>query len=450
MSLAALLALGFVAPLHAQEPARAALVAPWQQYADPAEAGWEAAGLEQARRRAVECGSAAVLVVQSGHVVAAWGAIDFPFKTASIRKSLYSLVCGIARDRGRFDLEKTVGELGLDDLQPLNEVEKTARVRDLLAARSGIYHASAYETEANLALRPARGSVLPGELWNYNNWDFNTVPAVFEAQTGTPLAQAFDEGLARPLGFEDFDASLHVFSWLEPSLSRYPALLFRVSARDLARIGVLVLDEGMWHGTRLVSAEWIHLSTSPVTVFEPGHERRAGNGYGFMWWVLPARPEAETAWEQQRRIAAKGAGGHLLAILPELDLVIVHRPDTDTQGGVSDERASALYDALLRARKGEPSATPLLVPLAPQPLGEGAPRPLRRRSPVPAAELAAVAGRWEEEEGDGALTLFVHGERLFVRREGVRLMEAELFLGEDGHLFSPEAPVEVEVLERNG
>ncbi len=447
---AASLSLGQASPPAAQEPARAAPDGPWLQYADPAQAGWAPEGLELARRKAVESVSAAVLVVQSGHVVAAWGALDFPFKTASIRKSLYSLVCGILHDRGRFELEKTVGELGLDDLQPLTEVEKTARVRDLMAARSGVYHPSAYETESNLALRPPRGSVRPNELWNYNNWDFNAVPVAFERLAGMPLAQAFEELLARPLGLEDFDASLHVFSWLEPSLSRFPALLFRLSARDLARIGVLVLDEGTWRGTRLVSAEWIRLSTSPITVFEAGHDRREGNGYGLMWWVLPARPAEQSVWERHHRIAAKGAGGHLLAILPELDVVIVHRPDTDSGGGVSDARTTALYEALLQARRGAPAPAPLLAPLAPQPLGGAAPRPLRLRSPVPAARVAAVEGRWEEEQGDGALTLFAHEARLFVRREGGRILEAELFLDGSGHLYSPEAPVEIEVLEEEG
>lgn len=139
---------------------------------------------------------------------------------------------------------------------------------------------------------------------------------------------------------------------------------------------------------QLVSAEWIELSTSPITTFGPGHERGEGNGYGFMWWILPADPGAK---------------------VPE----------------------------------------PELVPLTPSPLG-AAPRPRRPFKDVPAAEIAAVVGVWLEESGSARLELFEAEGRLFARRRAQRLLEAELRLGTDGLLFAPEAPVAVEVLARDG
>lgn len=422
--------------------------APWRQYADPAEAGWSPERLEELRRRAAGQGSAALLVVQGGHVVAAWGAIDVPFKLASMRKSVYSLVCGVFHGRGSFRLDATLAELGIDDLRALSESEKGARVHDLMAARSGVYHPAAYETESNAAARPERGSASPGSAWYYNNWDFNCVPVAFERMCGVPLVRALEDELLVPLGCQDFVAARDAFEFLEPSLSRHPAQLLRMSARDVARLGELVRLGGTSGERQLVPADWIELATSPITTFGPGHERGEGNGYGFMWWILPARSGADSVWDRHARILAKGAGGQLLALVPDLELTLVHFADTDATRGLSDPQVVGLLGSLLEAREAEPVAAPTLVPLAPQPLG-APPRPRRTHADVPAAEIAAVAGRWGDGDG-GRIELFEHAGRLFARRHEKRVLEAELRLGSDGHLFAPEAPVDVEVLAREG
>jgi len=69
---------------------------------------------------------------------------------------------------GKIDLSSTLKELGIDDLTPLTEVEKTATVKDLLSARSGVYIEAAGEAPSMKAVRPARGSDAPGTFWYYN------------------------------------------------------------------------------------------------------------------------------------------------------------------------------------------------------------------------------------------------------------------------------------------
>lgn len=421
----------------------------WSQFADPAEAGWSPEKLEGLRARAAAQGSGAVLVVQGGNVVAAWGAVDFPFRLASLRKSVYSLVCGIYEQRGAFRLDATLAELEIDDLQALSAREKEARVVDLMAARSGVYHPAAYETDDNAAARPARGSAAPDSAWYYNNWDFNCVPVVFERLCGLPFAQALQQDLLGPLGCQDFDVERDAFEFLEPGKSRHPALLLRMSARDLARLGELVRREGRLGDAALLSSSWIEFSTSPITVFGPGHVRGEGNGYGLMWWILPARPDAAAAWDRPLRIMGSGRGGQLLVIVPELELTFVHLADTEGTPGLSDEQTVGLLGSLMEAREAEPEPEPTLVPLASLPLGTP-PRPRRTFQSVPADEIAAVVGAWREEQGAGKLELFEHAGRLFARRRGTRVLEAELRRGVDGRLFAPEAPVELEVLAREG
>jgi CubicO group peptidase (beta-lactamase class C family) len=87
-----------------------------------------------------------------------------------VRKSLLSALVGIGVAEGRIRLGETIGALGIDDRDPgLTETEKEATIRDLLMARSGIYHPAAYEAPDMKARRQQRGSHPPGSFWYYNN-----------------------------------------------------------------------------------------------------------------------------------------------------------------------------------------------------------------------------------------------------------------------------------------
>ena len=114
--------------------------AEWQ-HVDPAAAGWSADELKAAEEWSGHMGSTAVVVIQHGAVVAEWGDIAAKTQLASVRKSLLSALIGIAVERRQIVLDQPIGELGIDDNEPsLTAEEKTATVRELPEARSGIYH----------------------------------------------------------------------------------------------------------------------------------------------------------------------------------------------------------------------------------------------------------------------------------------------------------------------
>src|SRR5512139_3144007 len=156
-----------------------------------------------------------------------------------MRKSVMSALYGIYVAEGKIELSSTLKELGIDDLTPLTEAEKTATVKDLLSARSGVYIEAAGEAPSTKAVRPARGSHSPGTFWYYNNWDFNVLGAIFERLTKTNLFREFKERIADPIGMEDlrFEDTRYVSG----ADSVYPAYPFRLTARDLARMGLLFL-----------------------------------------------------------------------------------------------------------------------------------------------------------------------------------------------------------------
>jgi CubicO group peptidase (beta-lactamase class C family) len=110
---------------------------------------------------------------------------------------------GIAVSDGEVQLDDTMARLGIDDVPPsLSQAEQQATVRDLLEARSGIYHPANYETNEMVTRRPARGSHPPGTFWFYNNWDFNALGAIYEHATGTSVFGGFAWQIARPIGMQ--------------------------------------------------------------------------------------------------------------------------------------------------------------------------------------------------------------------------------------------------------
>jgi CubicO group peptidase (beta-lactamase class C family) len=91
---------------------------------------------------------------------------------------------GIAAGRGEIDLSQNLAQLRIDDNEPsVSAEEKTATVRDLLEARSGVCHAALFETPSMAARRPPRHSHPAGTFWYYNNWDFNALGAIYERAT---------------------------------------------------------------------------------------------------------------------------------------------------------------------------------------------------------------------------------------------------------------------------
>ena len=155
-----------------------------------------------------------------------------------------SLVAALAHFDVSFMAWVLLGALGAyiaDDLD-LTASEKGARVRDLLQARSGVYHAALYETPDMAKMRPPRGSHPPGTFWYYNNWDFNVLGDIYQRVTGEGLFTAIEHRLARPLGWRDFDALRHIQWGYEPASPRFGAYNMWMSARDMVTLGQLLLD----------------------------------------------------------------------------------------------------------------------------------------------------------------------------------------------------------------
>ncbi len=300
----------------------------WSKAPSPEHLGWSATKLAEARAYAATLDTAAVMIVDDGVVVDTWGEVTRPFQCHSMRKSLMSGLVGVQVDRGVLDLARTMAELGIDDTAPtLTSEEKSATVGDLIKARSGIYHPALGESPGMQATRPRRHGHPPGTFWYYNNWDFNALGTIFEQETGTGIFDAFARDFAAPLRMEDFDLAdcrtLTSVDYGAADISVHRYYLFRMSARDLARFGLLFLRDGRWQERQILSPAWVQESTS-------AHSRIGSHRwYGYMWWAGTREGLFPGVQVKGHCYHASGWGGHKLIVLPFRKLVVVHRVNTD-------------------------------------------------------------------------------------------------------------------------
>ncbi|MCP4204978.1 MAG: serine hydrolase, partial [bacterium] len=257
--LVGLLVLSALAPPSALEAAGE----DWPRYETPEEAGFSSARLAEAESywRGLEAASvASFFLVYKGRVLAAYGSESYNYWCHSVRKSLLSTLYGIHVEKENIDLESTIEELGIDDDPPLTREERRATVSDLIKARSGVYHEAACETQGMRDERPERGSHAAGTFWYYNNWDFNALGTIFRQQTGRDIFKEFKRRIARRVGMQDFRVSRCEY-FEQRQFSIHPCYTFRMSARDRARFGQLILQRGRWANRQIIPEAWIDEST---------------------------------------------------------------------------------------------------------------------------------------------------------------------------------------------
>jgi CubicO group peptidase (beta-lactamase class C family) len=283
-------------------------------------------------------------------------------------------------------LAATMGELGIDDNAPsLTEVEKGATVLQLLEARSGIYHPALYETAKMKERRPERHSHEPGTFWYYNNLDFNGLGTIFEQVAHKGVYDDFKQLIATPIGMEDYEVADGVYVTGADSIHRaYP---FRMTARDMARFGLLFLHGGQWNGEQVVPATWVKDSVTSHS------DAGTSGGYGYLWWVSKGGVHLPGVTLPEGSYSARGSGGHYILVIPPLDLVIVHRVNTDIEErSVSSAQFGELVRRILLAYEPpqevgpEPDALNRILPV------------LMSRHHVPGAAMLGIAeGRiaWE-------------------------------------------------------
>jgi len=248
-------------------------------------------------------------------------------RTWSTAKSIASTLIGMLVDRGDLALD---APLPFDDWQPAmngsgDDPRTAITLRHVLNMASGLYPVdndrcsvigsclSYFAGKSTVQGALNRGLVrAPGTHWDYENYD--TLLGVRAMKTALGSEQAYLEFPRRALfdkiGMRNTVSGVDRFGDFVFSSQVY------TNARDLARLGLLYLNDGMWDGERLLSDEWIEFSRTPAPATADD-----GGFYGGQWWLVPddrtdIPPDA---------YSTAGHRGQYTIVVPSHDLVIVRR-----------------------------------------------------------------------------------------------------------------------------
>ena len=287
---------------------------------------WDAEKLDEAFQFACELGSTNLIVATNGEVIKSMGELDKPLRLHSVRKALLSAIVAqhVGTGPNQINLETTLAELEINDKpNPLTPLQQQAKVLYLLKSTSGINHPAAAEgglMEKDKHKRLGQKPNPPGTVWAYNNWDYNALTTIFIQETGLSIFEAFKEGIADPLGMQDFGKDA-VYLEYERELSMHPKAGFKMSARDLAKFGQLYLNKGKWNGKQIIPEEWIDRITDDYTITG---KKLLRSGHGYLWWV-PVDNKSREMGIPEGTYVATGFGSQRIVVIPHWDTVIVHQ-----------------------------------------------------------------------------------------------------------------------------
>lgn len=249
------------------------------EVASPAELDLDADVLDELAADAKAAGSDCFLVARDGRIAAEryWRGTgpDDDHEVHSITKSITSTLVGIAVDDGDVEL----ADPAADQIEAWRGTEAEAvTVANLVSNDSG--RERNLETDyLGLLAAPDRTAYAielaqqdpPGEVWAYNNSSIQTLEAVLAGATDIDPIDFAQDRLFGPLGMD------HTTLARDASGGAAMAFGARSTCRDLARLGLLIAEEGRWDGEEVVSSEWVDAATSPSTDLN--------EGYGYLWWL---------------------------------------------------------------------------------------------------------------------------------------------------------------------
>jgi CubicO group peptidase (beta-lactamase class C family) len=282
-------------------------------------------------------GGVSGVVWQHGRELLAWGEPDRADLTFSVAKTCLALLAGVAQLQGLLpDVDAPVRQrlpgLGFDSahnclvtwrhlLEQTSEWEGSCfGLPDTVDRWRKVQHDPRPAAGPKGGARPLQP---PGSYWEYNDVRINQLSLALLHLFGEPLPEVFARSLMQPLGASDSWAWRgYDDAWVTLGGRRMPSVPggthwgagLSISARDMARLGQLLLADGTHAGRALLPAGWARqMRTAQVrTPF-----------YGWLLWLNPQGltfPGASAASQFMM-----GAGGHTVWVEPAHDAVVVVR-----------------------------------------------------------------------------------------------------------------------------
>ena len=285
-----------------------------------------------------ERGANSGIVLRHGYLVAEYGETDRVDMTFSVTKSFLATIAGLSVDRGLIpDLSAPVGALVRDG--GFDSPHNAKITWHQMLQQTNQWDGWLWEKPASIDEPKGHQLQAPGTFWNYNDVRVNRLSLALLRLWKRPLPEVLKERIMDPIGasstwiwhgYRNSDVVIDGKTINSVSGGGHWGGGLFISARDMARFGYLFLRRGKWRDRQLVSERWVDLMTTPCPI---------KSDYGYLWWLQPWPGDAKTTF------AARGAGGNVIWIDPNHDLVVVLRWSTKHDEIFKRIRAAVLPDA---------------------------------------------------------------------------------------------------------
>lgn len=242
----------------------------------------------------------------------------------SVSKTFMSTITGIAVTNGRYTVDQPVADFLPEYAAFMDDQKRQIKIKHLLTMTSGIdwdektwpgedlrNDETAFDrSDQRLEyLFEKEMAFSPGEHFEYNSALPVVEAAIILQVTGVDAPVFAQENLFEPLGITNY-------FWRTDENDGYVTAIgpLFLASRDMAKLGQLFLDSGMWRGQRVISKEWVKEATTTFI----GDEDSA-DGYGYHWWT--ARYDVSGAVVSI--YFARGSGGQYIFVIPALNSVVV-------------------------------------------------------------------------------------------------------------------------------
>jgi len=230
----------------------------------------------------------------------------------SATKSITSLLMGIAFEQNKnANVNDNISQYFPEFTDSLYE-ENPVMVKHLLTMTSGFLfdeNGMLHSPERLSFLLHSKRTASPGEKFIYSAGNTELLGGIIKKLSGKYADEFAREYLFEPL-------KINNFNWNTYNNNGYPLCggALWLKPRDMAKIGLLVLNNGKWQGRQIIPESWIEKSTIPHIKTGIGTD-----SYGYQWWVSDIHSHSESF----KLIWANGLGSQFIFIFPELKMVIV-------------------------------------------------------------------------------------------------------------------------------
>lgn len=256
-----------------------------------------------------------VIIAKNNKLVLEEYFYDHDIKTlhplSSVTKSISSLAVGLAIDKGHIGINDKISKYFPD----IDSINQEITIEHVLKMKAGFVDEQELWRESNNVIKAVlsrKCTFNPEEKFHYDNGTSEIIPGIIKASTGVHLDEYLKQNLFEPMLIKKFD-------WEMYKSNGYPSASgsLRLTPRDMAKIGQLVLNKGIWNNQQIISENWIN---NMITKHSFVSEDKNGKAwYGYLWWICETKIENKKI----EYYFASGYGSKFIFIVPSLHMVVV-------------------------------------------------------------------------------------------------------------------------------